>query len=101
MDFPQETAIDPHPPTHMVMPIIDIAKEAQRLATKNDADITKAPSAASNNTNWQQKIFGMFTELQQPIKDIQLRVDSFAPSIEKINSINTEIKKMPNSLLLY
>ena len=65
------------------MPISVIAQDAQRPATEHGDD----------DINWKQRIFDMFTNLQQSIKDIQLKVDSFIPSIEKIDSINAEIKQ--------
>ena len=81
LDFPNKATFEP--PVHVEMPISVIAQDAQRPATEHGDD----------DINWKQRIFDMFTNLQQSIKDIQLKVDSFIPSIEKIDSINAEIKQ--------
>ena len=65
------------------MPISVIAQDEQRPAAEHGED----------DINWQQRIFDMFTNLQQSVKDIQFKVDSFVPSIEKIDFINAEIKE--------
>lgn len=81
LDFPCKTTSDPH--KHVEMSISTITQDTQRPPNENNVD----------NINWQQRIFHMFTDLQQSIKDIQLKVDSFTPSIEKIDNISAEIKK--------